>query len=199
MCLVSQSCLTICDPMDCNPPGSSVHGDSPGKNTGADCHAVLQGILQTRGLNPGLLHCRRFFFFFFNHLSHQESPEVSTVCHKTYPFLLLPSVPGSTACQPTHPTTWKTIFCGDHVYTFWAWTSWIYILTLAFISCLTLGNLTTVASISSFMKWITALIFCGSNALICLNILEWCSPHTLPLLLHFLFQNVGNHISRSFP
>ena len=24
--LVSQSCLTLCDPMDCSPPGSSVHG-----------------------------------------------------------------------------------------------------------------------------------------------------------------------------
>ena len=25
-CLVAQSCLTLCDPMDCSPPGSSVHG-----------------------------------------------------------------------------------------------------------------------------------------------------------------------------
>ena len=24
--LVTQLCLTLCDPMDCNPPGSSVHG-----------------------------------------------------------------------------------------------------------------------------------------------------------------------------
>ena len=29
-----QLCLTLCDPMDCSPPGSSVHGDSLGKNTG---------------------------------------------------------------------------------------------------------------------------------------------------------------------
>ena len=29
-----QSCPTLCDPMDCSPPGSAVHGDSPGKNTG---------------------------------------------------------------------------------------------------------------------------------------------------------------------
>ena len=29
--------------MDCSPPGSSVHGDSPGKTTGGDCHALLQG------------------------------------------------------------------------------------------------------------------------------------------------------------
>ena len=30
--------------MDGSPPGSSVHGDSPGKNTGVGCHALLQGI-----------------------------------------------------------------------------------------------------------------------------------------------------------
>ena len=29
--LVSQSCTTLCDPMDCNPPGSSVHGISQAK------------------------------------------------------------------------------------------------------------------------------------------------------------------------
>ena len=42
--LVTQSCLTLCDPRDCSPPSSSVHGDSPGKNTGVSCHALLQGI-----------------------------------------------------------------------------------------------------------------------------------------------------------
>ena len=26
MCLVAQSCLTLCNPMDCSQPGSSVHG-----------------------------------------------------------------------------------------------------------------------------------------------------------------------------
>ena len=34
---VAQSCSTLCDPTDCNLPGSSVHGDSPGKNTGVGC------------------------------------------------------------------------------------------------------------------------------------------------------------------
>ena len=33
LCLVTQSCPTLCNPMDCSPPGSSVCGDSPGKNT----------------------------------------------------------------------------------------------------------------------------------------------------------------------
>jgi len=44
--------------MDCSPPGSSVHGDFPGKNTGVSCHALLKGIFPTQGLNPGLPHCR---------------------------------------------------------------------------------------------------------------------------------------------
>ena len=50
-----QSCLTLCDPINCSPPGSSVHGDSPCKNTGVGCHALLQGIFPTQGLKPHLL------------------------------------------------------------------------------------------------------------------------------------------------
>ena len=41
-----QSCLTLCKPVDCSPPGSSVQ-DSPGKNTGVGCHALIQGIFPT--------------------------------------------------------------------------------------------------------------------------------------------------------
>ena len=37
-----QSCTTLCDSMDCSPPGSSVHGDSLGKNTAVGCHTLLQ-------------------------------------------------------------------------------------------------------------------------------------------------------------
>ena len=54
-CLVTQSCLILCSPMDCSPPGASVHGDSPGKSTWVSCHALLQGISPTQGWNPGLL------------------------------------------------------------------------------------------------------------------------------------------------
>ena len=65
-----QPCLTLCDPMDFSLPGSSVHGDSPGKNIGSGCHARLQGIFSTQGLNPGSLHCRWILY----HLSHQGNP-----------------------------------------------------------------------------------------------------------------------------
>ena len=61
---IARSCTTLCDPMYCIQPGSSVHGDSPGKDTG-----VLQGIFPTQGLNPGLPHCRQILY----DLSHQGS------------------------------------------------------------------------------------------------------------------------------
>ena len=54
MCLVIQLCPTLYDVMDCNPPGFSVHRDSPNKNTGVKCHALLQGIFPTQGSNPNL-------------------------------------------------------------------------------------------------------------------------------------------------
>ena len=44
---------TLCNPMNCSLPGSSVHGDSPGKNTGMGCHALLQGNLPNPGIKPG--------------------------------------------------------------------------------------------------------------------------------------------------
>ena len=50
-----QSCLTPCDTIDCSLPGSSVHGDSPGKNTGVGCRALLSGIFPTQGSNLHLL------------------------------------------------------------------------------------------------------------------------------------------------
>ena len=52
---VAQSCPTPYDPMDCSPPGSFVHGISPGKNTGVGCRALLQGIFSTQGSNLHLL------------------------------------------------------------------------------------------------------------------------------------------------
>ena len=75
--LVAQLCLTLYNPMDYILWGSSVHGDSSGKNTEVVCHALLQGILPTQGLNPGLWHCRQieppekpnwFLLFLYNYL-----------------------------------------------------------------------------------------------------------------------------------
>ena len=69
---VTQSCPTLCDPMDCSQSGSSVHGIF--QSTGVGCHILLQGILPTQGLNPGPPHCRQTLY----HLSHQGSTNKST-------------------------------------------------------------------------------------------------------------------------
>ena len=71
----AQLCLTLCNPMDCSPPSSSVRGDSPGKNTGVGCHALFQGLFLTQGSNPGLLHCKRILY----HISHQGSPKMEVL------------------------------------------------------------------------------------------------------------------------
>ena len=51
LCLVSQSCPALCNFMDCSPPGSSVHGDSLGKNTGG-LPCPPPGNLPNPGIEP---------------------------------------------------------------------------------------------------------------------------------------------------
>ena len=63
---------SLCDPLNCSPPASSVHEDSPGKNTGVGFYALLQGIFPTQESNPGLPHYRQILY----HLSHQGSPRI---------------------------------------------------------------------------------------------------------------------------
>ena len=70
--LIIQLCLALRDPMDCSPPGSSVHDNSPGKNTGVGCRALLQRIFPTKRSNLGLLHCRWILY----HLSYHGSPSI---------------------------------------------------------------------------------------------------------------------------
>ena len=68
LCLVAQSCPTLCDPVGCSLPGSFVLGDSPGKSTGVGCHALLQGSPQSRDQTqvPQILY----------HLNHQGIPRI---------------------------------------------------------------------------------------------------------------------------
>ena len=75
--LVAQLCLTVCNPTDYNLPGSSVHGDSPGKNTRMCSHFFLQRIFLILGSNPGLLHCRLILY----RLSHQGSHVCCRIRH----------------------------------------------------------------------------------------------------------------------
>ena len=96
LCLVTQLCPTLCDPMDCSPPGSSVPGDSPGKNTGVGCHLLLQGIFPTQGLNPHLLHWQVDSL----PLSHQGSWYLVSYC-----YYLPTADPEETKIHKVQPST----------------------------------------------------------------------------------------------
>ena len=63
------SCVRLCDSIAYGPPGTSVHGDSLGKNVGVGCRGLFQSIYPTQGSNPGLLHCRWILY----HKRHQGS------------------------------------------------------------------------------------------------------------------------------
>ena len=69
-CLVTKSSLTLCDPMDCSLPGSSVHGISQSRIVSS--LFLLQGIFLSQGSNPHLLHWQADSL----PLSHGESPGV---------------------------------------------------------------------------------------------------------------------------
>ena len=101
----AQLCLTLCDPVYCSPPGFSVHGDSPGKNTEVGCHALLQGILPIQGSNPGLPHCKQILY----RLSHQGSPRILEWV--VYPF----------SRESSQPRNWSGVSCiAARSFTSWA-------------------------------------------------------------------------------
>ena len=67
--VITQSCQTLCDPMDHSLPGSSVHGILQERILEWVANPFSRGIFFTQGSNPSLLHCRRIL----NRLSHQGS------------------------------------------------------------------------------------------------------------------------------
>ena len=68
---------TVCDPMDCSPPGSSVHGTLQARIL--EWVAISLGIFLTQEPNLGLLHCRQILYY----LSHQGSCVCVCVCVHT--------------------------------------------------------------------------------------------------------------------
>ena len=56
---VAQSCLTLCNPMDCSLPGSSLHGILQARILEWVAIFLLQGIFPTQGSNLGLPHSRQ--------------------------------------------------------------------------------------------------------------------------------------------
>ena len=73
VCSIAQSCPTLCNPMDCGLPDSSVHGMSQARILEWVVISLLQGIFPTQGSNPhflSLLHWQADSL----PLSHQGSP-----------------------------------------------------------------------------------------------------------------------------
>ena len=75
--------------MNCSPLGSSVHGDSLGKNAGVGCRVLLQRIFPTQGSNQDLLHYKWILY----QLSLQGSPRILEWV--AYPFSRWPFPPGN--------------------------------------------------------------------------------------------------------
>ena len=120
LCLVAQSCPTLCSPMDYSQPGSSVNEDSPGKNTGVGCHALLQGIFPTQESNPCLPPCRQILY----HLSHQGSPRI---------------LEWVTYCSPGYLPHWGIVYVCMYIYV--CMCVYIYIHTAKSLQlCLTLWD-----------------------------------------------------------
>ena len=69
--LCAQSCLTLCNPMDCIPP-VLCPWDFPGKNTGVGCHFLLQGIFPTQGSNIVSCTGRRILYWW----TTREAPDL---------------------------------------------------------------------------------------------------------------------------
>ena len=69
-CIRSQSYLTLSRPHGLSSSELLCPKDSPGKNAGVGCHAILKWIFLTQGSNMRLLHCRQILYT----LSHPGSP-----------------------------------------------------------------------------------------------------------------------------
>ena len=99
MCCAGLSHSVMSDswgPINCSPPGSPVHGDCSGKNTGVCSLSLLQGNFPTQELNQGLLHCKQIHY----PLSYQKSPYMY-VCMYVYIMKFFPagSSGKESACQ----------------------------------------------------------------------------------------------------
>ena len=82
---VAQSCLTLCDPIDCP-------WNSPGQNTGVGSLSLLRGIFPIQELNSGLSHCK----WILHQLSHHGNPRILEWV--AYPF--------SSGSFPTQELNW---------------------------------------------------------------------------------------------
>ena len=71
--LAAQSSPSLCNPMDCSPPDSFVHGILQARILGWVAIPIFQEIFPAQGSNLSLPHCRQILY----HLSHQGIPTIS--------------------------------------------------------------------------------------------------------------------------
>ena len=103
LCLVAQSFPTHCDPRDCSPPGSSVHGVLQARIL--EWVALLQEMFPTQGLNPSHPHCRWILY----HLSYQEG------------LRILKWVASPFFRESSQPRNWNRVSCiAVRFFTSWA-------------------------------------------------------------------------------
>ena len=85
LCLVVQSCPTLCNPMDCSPPGFSVYGILQARiHTHRAYYDLLQEIFPKQGSNPGLSHCRQFLTLWATREAHIYAHIALIIHHSVY-------------------------------------------------------------------------------------------------------------------
>ena len=99
--------------MACSPPGSSVHGGSPGKNTGVTCHALLQGIFPTQGSTQVSLIAGGFFTNWATREAqeaHFRCSEDLLVCVACFPSYTGVREAGRNFCPALSSRVWTAAF-----------------------------------------------------------------------------------------
>ena len=77
---VAQLCPALCDPMDCSPPGSSIHKILQARILEWVAISFPRGFNPSQGWNPGLPDCRWTLY----HLSHQGNPNKTDIYYYYY-------------------------------------------------------------------------------------------------------------------
>ena len=113
------SCLTLCDPMDCSPPGSSVHAAFQARILEWACHILLQGIFWTRGLNLHIscVSCHwQVDSLPLHHLGSQVIKALSAFQARTLEWVAIPFSRGSFC-----PRRQTQVYCiAGRFFTIWA-------------------------------------------------------------------------------
>ena len=92
--------------------------NSPGKNTGVGCHALLQGIFPTHGSNPGLLLSGRFFTIWATRKG-QGKPYSRSCSSTQHGFLPRQTKLENELMQLCFFTSWVWLLTGIILFTFW--------------------------------------------------------------------------------